>query len=140
MQEQNITFYDGQISKPYPATIAPIDRETVLICYNQQQRRYYYADMQLIGALGQIQPVIELKDDARIEFPQALPDWFELNKKHVQHSIWKLERSPSLILFSVMFVAAFIFAILRWGIPSAAREIFTVAFPSLSVVAVTPLG
>ncbi len=52
MQEQNITFYDGQISKPYPATIAPIDRETVLICYNQQQRRYYYADMQLIGALG----------------------------------------------------------------------------------------
>ena len=80
MQEQNITFYDGQISKPYPATIAPIDRETVLICYNQQQRRYYYADMQLIGALGQIQPVIELKDDARIEFPQALPDWFELNK------------------------------------------------------------
>ncbi|MDH1727176.1 M48 family metallopeptidase [Acinetobacter johnsonii] len=123
MQEQNITFYDGQISKPYPATIAPIDRETVLICYNQQQRRYYYADMQLIGALGQIQPVIELKDDARIEFPQALPDWFELNKKHVQHSIWKLERSPSLILFSVVFVAAFIFAILRWGIPSAAHYV-----------------
>ncbi len=29
MQEQNITFYDGQISKPYPATISPIDRETV---------------------------------------------------------------------------------------------------------------
>ena len=110
MQEQNIIFYDGQISKPYPATIAPIDSETVLICYNQQQRRYYYADMQLIGALGQIQPVIELKDDARIEFPQALPDWFELNKKHVQHSIWKLERSPSLILFIVVFVAAFIFA------------------------------
>lgn len=123
MQEQDITFYDGQISKPYPATISPIDRETVLICYNQQQRRYYYADMQLIGALGQIQPVIELKDDARIEFPQALPDWFELNKKRVQHSIWKLERSPSLILFSVVFVAAFIFAILRWGIPSAAHYV-----------------
>ena len=51
MQEQNITFYDGQISKPYPATIAPIDSETVLICYNQQQRRYYYADMQLILSL-----------------------------------------------------------------------------------------
>lgn len=123
MQTQDITFYDGHISKPYPATIAPIDRETVLICYNQQRRRYAYADMQLIGALGQIRPVVELNNDARIEFPQALPEWFELDKKRVQYSIWKLERSPSLILFSLVFVAAFIFAFLKWGIPGAANYV-----------------
>lgn len=123
MHKNQIIFYDGHVSKPYPATISPIDTETVLICYGRQQRRYLYADMQLIGALGQIQPVIELKDDARIEFLEALPDWFQLNNKQVQHSIWTLERSPILIVLSLVLVAAFILAILRWGVPSTAHYV-----------------
>ena len=103
----DVVFYDGVVSKPWAAKISPIDAQSVLIRYGenlQQQRRYHYQDMMLVGALGKIQPVIELKDDARIEFSQALPEWFQLRNKQVQHSIWRLERTPSLIVFSLVFV------------------------------------
>ena len=79
--------------------------------------------MMLVGALGKIQPVIELKDDARIEFSQALPDWFQLRNKQLQHSIWKLERTPSLIVFSLFFVMLMVFATVQWGIPSASKYV-----------------
>ncbi len=79
--------------------------------------------MMLVGALGKIQPVIELKDDARIEFSQALPEWFQLRNKQVQHSIWKLERTPSLIVFSLVFVLLMVFATVQWGIPSASKYV-----------------
>ena len=125
-QVVDVVFYDGVVSKPWPAKISPIDAQSVLICYGenlQQQRRYHYQDMMLVGALGKIQPVIELKDDARIEFSQALPDWFQLRNKQLQHSIWKLERTPSLIVFSLFFVMLMVFATVQWGIPSASKYV-----------------
>lgn len=125
-QVVDVVFYDGVVSKPWPAKISPIDAQSVLICYGenlQQQRRYHYQDMMLVGALGKIQPVIELKDDARIEFSQALPEWFQLRNKQLQHSIWKLERTPSLIVFSLVFVLLMVFATVQWGIPSASRYV-----------------
>ena len=125
-QVVDVVFYDGVVSKPWPAKISPIDAQSVLICYGenlQQQRRYHYQDMMLVGALGKIQPVIELKDDARIEFSQALPDWFQLRNKQLQHSIWKLERTPSLIVFSLVFVSLMVFVTVQWGIPSASKYV-----------------
>ncbi len=125
-QVVDVVFYDGVVSKPWPAKISPIDAQSVLICYGenlQQQRRYHYQDMMLVGALGKIQPVIELKDDARIEFSQALPEWFQLRNKQLQHSIWKLERTPSLIVFSLFFVMLMVFATVQWGIPSASKYV-----------------
>ena len=125
-QVVDVVFYDGVVSKPWPAKISPIDAQSVLICYGenlQQQRRYHYQDMMLVGALGKIQPVIELKDDARIEFSQALPEWFQLRNKQLQHSIWKLERTPSLIVFSLFFMMLMVFATVQWGIPSASKYV-----------------
>ena len=125
-QVVDVVFYDGVVSKPWPAKISPIDAQSVLICYGenlQQQRRYHYQDMMLVGALGKIQPVIELNDDARIEFSQALPDWFQLRNKQLQHSIWKLERTPSLIVFSLFFMMLMVFATVQWGIPSASKYV-----------------
>lgn len=125
-QVVDVVFYDGVVSKPWTAKISPIDAQSVLIRYGenlQQQRRYHYQDMMLVGALGKIQPVIELKDDARIEFSQALPEWFQLRNKQLQHSIWKLERTPSLIVFSLFFVMLMVFATVQWGIPSASKYV-----------------
>lgn len=119
-------FYDGVVSRPQSARISPIDAQSVLIRYGDQyekQRRYMYEDMTLIGALGKIKPIIEMKDDARLELQQALPDWFMIGNKKTYHSIWKLERSPSLILFSIVFVAVFAFAVVKWGVPSASHHI-----------------
>ena len=118
-----VVFYDGFSSKPQHAQIHAVDEQTVLVRYGEQlelERRYSYEDMTLIGALGKIHPVIELKDDARLEFQDVLPEWFQLNTKKTYHSIWKLEKSPSLILFSAIFVAALIFATVKWGVPTAA--------------------
>ena len=115
-------FYDGISARPQPAQVLALDNQAVLVKYGlqlEQQRRYAYADMALIGALGAIQPIIELKDDARLEFQGPLPEWFNLGSKARSHSIWKLERTPSLILFSVLFVAAAAFAAVKWGLPAA---------------------
>ncbi|MFW2081972.1 M48 family metallopeptidase [Acinetobacter guillouiae] len=121
-----VIFYDGVVSKPHHAQLSAQSEFEVLIQYGERlehQRRYAYRDMELIGALGQLNPAIELKDDARIEFQGALPEWFNLGTKNVQHSIWKLERSPSLIVFSIIFVVAFVFALVKWGVPAASHYV-----------------
>ncbi|MDM1763352.1 MULTISPECIES: M48 family metallopeptidase [unclassified Acinetobacter] len=123
MQSVQVIFYDGVVSKPHQAEVFAIDDEHIQVRYAEQTRNYSYADMQLIGALGQLKPVVELKDDARIEFQDHLPDWFQIAPKKIYGSIWKLERSPSLILFSVIFVVFFGFALVKWGIPSASHYI-----------------
>lgn len=118
----DVVFYDGFSSKPHNAKVYAVDKNTVLVRYGDQlefERQYLYTDMTLIGALGKIHPVIELKDDARIEFQDVLPEWFQLSAKKNYHSIWKLEKSPSLILFSMVFVATLIFATVKWGVPMA---------------------
>ncbi|MCF0264199.1 M48 family metallopeptidase [Acinetobacter guillouiae] len=121
-----VIFYDGVVSKPHHAQLSAQSEFEVLIQYGdrlEHQRRYAYRDMELIGALGQLNPAIELKDDARIEFQGALPEWFNFGTKNVQHSIWKLERSPSLIVFSIIFVVAFVFALVKWGVPAASHYV-----------------
>ena len=83
-QAVDIIFYDGIVSKPYRAQISAQSETEVLIRYGEQleqQRHYQYTDMKLIGALGQLHPVIELDDDARIEFHGALPEWFNYSTK-----------------------------------------------------------
>jgi len=121
-----VIFYDGVVSKPHHAQLSAQSEFEVLIQYGERlehQRRYAYRDMELIGALGQLNPAIELKDAARIEFQGALPEWFNFGTKNVQHSIWKLERSPSLIVFSIIFVVAFVFALVKWGVPAASHYV-----------------
>ena len=119
-----VTFYDGFISKAQIARIKPLDQDTVLVEYGDEyehRRQYKYKDMILIGELGNIKPIIELADDARLEFKDVLPDWFNLKSKKAYQSIWKLERSPSLILFSVVFVVGIVFATVKWGVPAVSN-------------------
>ncbi|MDC5354010.1 M48 family metallopeptidase [Acinetobacter baumannii] len=125
-QAVDIIFYDGIVSKPYRAQISAQSETEVLIRYGEQleqQRHYQYTDMKLIGALGQLHPVIELDDDARIEFHGALPEWFNYSTKKIQHSIWKFERSPSLIFFSLIFVITFGISLVKWGVPATSHYV-----------------
>ena len=122
----DVIFYDGVVSKPHHAQLFAQSESEVIIRYGErleQQKRYAYQDMDLIGALGKLHPIIELKDDARIEFQGELPDWFNLGSKNVQHSIWKLERSPSLIIFSIVFVVAFAIGVVKWGVPAVSHYV-----------------
>ncbi|CAM4251226.1 M48 family metallopeptidase [Acinetobacter pragensis] len=119
-------FYDGISAKPQLAQVLKLDEQRVLVKYGLQldlQRVYMYDDMTLIGALGSIQPIVELKDDARLEFKDALPEWFNLSRKDHLDTVWKLERTPSLILFSIAFVAVLVFAMVKWGVPAASHQV-----------------
>ncbi|NNP72773.1 peptidase [Acinetobacter defluvii] len=125
-QSVQIVFYDGVVSKPHQAYVYALDEHSIQVRYGERQqlvRHYQYQDMQLIGALGQLKPVVELNDDARIEFQEDLPEWFHIAPKKVYGSIWKLERSPALILFSVVFVVFFAFTLVKWGIPAASHYV-----------------
>jgi len=127
MNKVQVVFYDGQSSRAYQATIQALNNESVVVIYGDEQplkkRVYAYSDMILIGALGKLNPVIELSDDARLEFHSALPDWFNLNTKKTFHTLWKLERTPSLIIFSIVFVISLVFATIKWGVPTASYHI-----------------
>ncbi|QIO09661.1 M48 family metallopeptidase [Acinetobacter lanii] len=132
MQSVPVTYYDGVISKPHQATLHPFDADHVVVKYRQDElndqsessARYHRDQITFIGALGQRHPVIELDNDARIEFhQQTVPDWLPIDHGSFHHKVWKLERTPSLILLSVVFVLALGFAVLKWGVPSAAKMI-----------------
>lgn len=127
MQSIPITYYDGVISKPHQARLYPADRDHILVKYNdagEKSIRYPADQLTFIGAIGQRNPVIELKNDARIEFhTQEIPDWVPVNHKSFHSKVWRLERTPSLIIFSVVFVLALGFATIKWGVPSAAKVI-----------------
>ncbi|MDN5490552.1 MAG: peptidase, partial [Acinetobacter sp.] len=54
-----VIFYDGVVSKPHHAQLSAQSEFEVLIQYGERlehQRRYAYRDMELIGALGQLNP------------------------------------------------------------------------------------
>ena len=128
MNSISVIFYDGVVSKAHPASMSPIDAETILISYADQEmllkKQFKTEQMTFIGALGKKCPVIELSNDARIEFLSLkIPEWVPIPQKEFQQKIWKLERTPSLILFSVVFVLALGFATLKWGIPFASKVV-----------------
>lgn len=128
-QSVSIIFYDGVISKPHHAQLSAIDSNTVVVVYDDhgiKKQRFKTEQMTLIGALARKYPVIELDHDERIEFlSHDIPEWLSIPNKKLQQRIWALERTPSLIIFSVIFVIALGISVLKWGIPYASK---TVAF------------
>lgn len=128
MQSISVIFYDGVISKAHQAKLRCIAASQFEIYYRDAEReviRRIHADqMKFIGAIGRNFAVIELDQDARIEFlDHDIPEVFQLKHQALQAKIWRLERSPTLILLSIVFVMGFVFAILRWGVPTAAYHI-----------------
>lgn len=127
-QAISVTYYDGMISRPHQASISALDSEHVLVEYEQggnlKKQKYHADQMSLFGTIGQRNPIIELENDARIELhSQMLPEWLPIDHKSFHHKVWRLERTPSLIIFSVVFVLALGFALIKWGVPTASKVI-----------------
>ncbi|WP_446325033.1 M48 family metallopeptidase [Acinetobacter sp. 1207_04] len=128
MNSISVVFYDGVVSKPHQAQLSAVDMNSILISYREQndlrKKTFKLQQMNFIGALGKKCPVIELNNDARIEFQTIdIPEWVPIPQKEFQQKIWKLERTPALILFSVVFVVALGFSTLKWGIPFASKVV-----------------
>lgn len=123
-QTVDVIFYDGVVSRPQQGTLSAFSEDSVELRGGPKRYLLHYNDMQLIGALGQIKPVVELPNEIRIEFLQTeLPDWFSLKHKDINHKLWHLERSPALIVLSLVVVIAVMFGAVKFGIPFAAKEI-----------------
>lgn len=127
MQSISITYYDGVISKPHQAVLYADDPASIRVKFYDgvdQNHRYRADQLTFVGAIGQRNPVIELDNDARIEFHSTeIPDWVPVNHKSFHAKVWKLERTPSLILFSVVFILVLGFSMIKWGVPAAAQLI-----------------
>ena len=128
MNSISVVFYDGVVSKPHQAQLSAVDMNLILFSYRDQnylcKKTFKLEQMNFIGALGKKCPVIELNNDARIEFQTIdIPEWVPIPQKEFQQKIWKLERTPALILFSVVFVVALGFSTLKWGIPFASKVV-----------------
>src|SRR5690606_30137438 len=51
------------------------------------------------------------------------PHWLGIKHKDIYHAIWKFERSPILIFFSIIIVISAVIVILKWGIPYTAKQL-----------------
>ncbi len=151
-QSVEIIFYDGIVAKPQQAVLTvqsavqqqgidqgndhsndrSNDRNNdqsahqathIIITTATQQFSYAIQDMQLLGALGQICPVVELPDEARIEFLQPqLPAWLNLKSQAISQRIWYLERSPLIIACSVVFMVVLVTLMFMFGLPYTAKQ------------------
>lgn len=125
MKSIPITYYDGVVSKPHQATLSAFDKDNIMVSFKdgtEKSHRYHADQLSYIGAIGQRNPVIELDNDGRIEFhSREIPDWIPIDHKRFHAKVWKLERTPSLILFSIVFVLVLGFSVIKWGVPSAAK-------------------
>lgn len=127
-QSVEVIFYDGIVSRPQQAVLSMQDgiQQGTHVCIRTANQQFHYAckDMQLMGALGQINPVIELPDEARIEFLQPqLPAWLALKSQAVHDRLWRLERSPLLIACSLVMMLVIIGLVVKVGVPYAARQV-----------------
>lgn len=123
-QSVEVVFYDGVTARPQRAEALPVNEDSIEVRTDTKHYLLHYRNMVLLGALGQIKPVIELPGEMRLEFLQTeLPAWFLLQHKNTNHRLWRFERSPALVALSLLLVLAFVGVVFKFGIPYAAREI-----------------
>lgn len=127
-QSIQVIYYDGLVSKPFPAQLRPMGQDKIAVDYVEHGRRktvYYQADeITLLGKIGAKNPALELINDARIEFSESqLPEWLPVDHRNFHQKVWKLERTPALIIFSIVVVVALAFSVVKWGIPTASKVI-----------------
>lgn len=121
-----VLYFDGIGAVGQPAYIQPINQSMLQISYGEQdmnQVEIPYKAMQFIGAVGRRPAVVELPDDARIEFIQRVPHWFNKPQKQIYHWIWQFERSPFQLLLGSIAALAIVFSIVKWGIPWFAMQL-----------------
>lgn len=115
-----VYYYDGQVNKAHLASIMPY--ADGLVVYYGQMKQYYPQEMiVVVGAVGQLHPVIELPDDARIEFlDQQIPTWLNTFESRLSSRVLRIENGWRWLLASMMVMVVILGATYRWGIPALA--------------------
>lgn len=132
----SIRFYDGQRAVAHAAVMYPIDGG-VVVQVHEQRYTFLHDQIKVLGGLGQLMPVIELPQEMRVELLQRqLPAWVQSKEGHLQQQVWQIERSPTLILLSLVMVIGVMFGLARFGMPMFAHYLaFHLPADTLSSVA-----
>lgn len=132
----SIRFYDGQRAVAHAAVMYPIEGG-VVVQVHEQRYTFLHEQIKVLGGLGQLMPVIELPQEMRVELLQRqLPAWVQSNDGHLQQHVWQIERSPTLILLSLVMVVGVVFGLARFGMPMFAHYLaFHLPADTLSGVA-----
>lgn len=121
-----VLYFDGIAAVGRTAYIQPVNSSMLQLSYGEQDIERIeipYKTMQFIGAVGRRPPVVELPDDARIEFMTRVPHWFNKPQKQIYHWIWVFERSPARLLIATFLAVFLAFSIVKWGIPWMAMQL-----------------
>lgn len=126
-----VRFYDGILAEAQCAWIVPDQQRGIALKLSEETPKqvseadfyFTYPDMAYIGGVGGRKPIIELPEDRRIEFLTKALHWLKIKSKEIYHAIWKFERSPLLIFFSMIIVICAVIFILKWGIPYTAQQL-----------------
>ncbi len=121
-----VLYYDGSSAIAHPALIRPLDQHLIQLSYIDDENRDVeipYKMMAFIGAVGRRPAIVELPNDARIEFIGRVPHWFAKPQKAIYEAIWQLERSPAQLLTLLVLALVMIFSVVKWVIPWGAKQV-----------------
>lgn len=122
----DVLYFDGIAAVGQLASLQPISPTLLQLRYGDQETdriEISYKSMQFIGAVGRRPAVVELPNDARIEFIRRVPHWFNKPQKQIYHWIWAFERSPTQLLTATVFALLLVFSMVKWGIPWVAMQL-----------------
>ncbi|WP_373699524.1 M48 family metallopeptidase [Neisseria dentiae] len=116
-----VRYYDGKHNMPHQAELS-LDGERLRIVYGGGQTDFYpLHSAAYLAGVGGVLPVLELPDDARIEFPDHhVPDWLPLKHKTMLQHVGRFEQSWKWAGIGLIVVICVIAAMFKWGIPTAA--------------------
>lgn len=120
----DVHFYDGIHNQLQNAVLRPnATGDGLIIEYAGQRQQYHYEEMKFLPALGQVTPVIELPNEARIEFlSMQMPTWVKPSRQRI-HQLYRFERSKTWIVASLLLIVMLSFGTIKWGIPIAAHYV-----------------
>ena len=130
-QRCSVLFYDGLSSRAQLALLYATDRAGVVQLERPDQTlEFNVKDMRIQGAIGHASPMIELPHNMRIELQQLdVPPWLQHTQAAWWNRLWRWERSPVLIVVSVLVTALMLAGVVMYGIPHVSKQI-AFALPS----------
>jgi len=120
----HVRYYDGITATAHRATIEPHGEHIVLSVQGKQQQ-YAVKHIKVHPSLGHVYPTIDLPDDGYIELLQAeVPEWLHPSQQRLfWQRLWQWENKLHYVLFSSIAILVLLFALVRYGVPVAAKTI-----------------
>ncbi|PSJ80291.1 M48 family metallopeptidase [Neisseria iguanae] len=118
-----VRYYDGCLNTGRMAELYAVS-DGIRVVFDGGSIDYARKDLAYMAGVGGVLPVIDLPDDARIEFPSHdVPDWLRLKNQTMFKQVNRFEQSWKWAVIGLIVVVAVVFGVYRWGIPTASYHL-----------------